>query len=84
MGSRLETINSALAHWIIRGFITICLSYIAEAGEWFSSDMIFFTLIYSGSLEEVIGCTPGALLVVAETYYMVYYVLLASKEEDIV
>jgi hypothetical protein len=23
MGSRLETINSALAHWIIRGFITI-------------------------------------------------------------
>jgi len=49
-----------------------------------SSDMIFFTLIYSGSLEEVIDCTPGALLMVAETYYVVHYVLIALKEEDIV
>jgi hypothetical protein len=41
-------------------------------------------LIYFGSLEEVIGCTPGALWMVAETYYVVHYVLIASKEEDIV
>jgi hypothetical protein len=41
-------------------------------------------LIYFGSLEEVIGCTAGALLVVAETCYVAHYVLIASKEEDIV